>query len=306
MITTQPQQESTFLQDLQTGLDEFQAENKLQADLLLDGTRLFVGDALTAPNAALWIGWLGHEDLADLPLRDKAEEVVRISVSQALALDDDDIDWDLLQRTPRWASHKPTHLLISVALVASIRNHITGYKPSAAEICQILGVLTMYTDHGSAQEFNRVIRVARNLLANLSREELKDFLRILLADGGSKYDGPRTSGFLPKTMYSTVVIVQILALLHLMQLPGPSELFSDDEEVWAAEQLQTRFRSNFGLYVQRGQAKWSDLQHWVEQSQVIPWLHDLESRCIAQGRKFRVWSAQGGSIQDKIQTRAWG
>ena len=36
MITTQPQQESTFLQDLQTGLDEFQAENKLQADLLLD------------------------------------------------------------------------------------------------------------------------------------------------------------------------------------------------------------------------------------------------------------------------------
>ena len=29
MITTQPQQESTFLQDLQTGLDEFQAENKL-------------------------------------------------------------------------------------------------------------------------------------------------------------------------------------------------------------------------------------------------------------------------------------
>ena len=49
-----------------------------------------------------------------------------------------------------------------------------------------------------------------------------------------------------------------------------------------------------------------DIKAWVEQSQVIPWLHDLESRCIAQGRKFRVWSAQGGSIQDKIQTRAWG
>lgn len=49
MITTHPQQESTFLQDLQTGLDQFQSKDKLQADLLLDGTRLFVGDALTAP-----------------------------------------------------------------------------------------------------------------------------------------------------------------------------------------------------------------------------------------------------------------
>ena len=306
MITTQPQQESTFLQDLQTGLDQFQSKDKLQADLMLDGTRLFVGDALTAPGTALWIGWVGDKDLADLPLRGKAEEVVRICVSQALTLEDDDIDWDLLQRTPRWASHKPTHLLIAVALVTTIRNRITGYKPSATEICQILGVLTMYTDRESAQEFNSVIRVARNLLANLSREELKDFLHTLLADGGSKYDGPRTSGFLPKTMHSTAVIVQILALLQLMQLPGPADLFFGDEEIWAAEQLQTRFRSNFGLYVQRGQAKWSDLQHWVEQSQVIPWLRELESRCIAQGRKFRVWSAQGGSIQHKIQTRAWG
>ena len=155
MITTQPQQESTFLQDLQTGLDEFQAENKLQADLLLD--------------------------------------------------------WDQLQRTPRWASHKPTHLLIAVALVTTIRNRITGYKPSATEICQILVVLTMYTDRESAQEFD-----AHN---NISSDDIKA---------------------------------------------------------------------------------------WVEQSQVIPWLHDLESRCIAQGRKFLVWSAQGGSIQDKIQTRAWG
>lgn len=115
MITIKPKQESTFLQDLQTGLDEFQAEDKLQADLMLDGTRLFVGDALTAPGTAIWIGWLGDKDLADLPLRGKAEEVVRISVSQALALDDDDIDWDLLQRTPRWASHKPTHLLIDLS-----------------------------------------------------------------------------------------------------------------------------------------------------------------------------------------------
>ena len=162
---------------------------------MLDGTRLFVGDALTAPGTALWIGWMGDKDLADLPLRGKAEEVVRICVSQALTLEDDDIDWDLLQRTPRWASHKPTHLLIAVALVTTIRNRITGYKPSATEICQILGVLTMYTDRESAHEFNSVIRVARNLLANLSREELKDFLRTLLADGGSKYDGPRTSGF---------------------------------------------------------------------------------------------------------------
>ena len=144
------------------------------------------------------------------------------------------------------------------------------------------------------------------MLANLSSEELKDFLRTLLADGASKYDGPRTSGFLPKTMHSTAVIVRVLALLQLMQLPGPSELFSDDEEIWAAEQLQTRFRSNFGLYVQRGQADWSDLQNWVEQSQVIPWLHELESRCVAHGRKFRVWSAPSGSIQHKIQTRAWG
>ena len=71
-------------------------------------------------------------------------------------------------------------------------------------------------------------------------------------------------------------------------------------------QSDDKLQADLLLDVQRGQAKWSDLQHWVEQSQVIPWLHDLESRCIAQGRKFRVWSAQGGSIQDKIQTRAWG
>ena len=152
MITTQPKQESTFLQDLHTGLDEFQTENGLQADLMLD--------ALTAPGTALWIGWLGDKDLADLPLRGKAEEVVRICVSQALTLDDDDIDWALLQRTPRWASHKSTHLLIAVALVTTIRNRITGYKPSATEICQILGVLTMYTDRESAHEFDSVIRVA--------------------------------------------------------------------------------------------------------------------------------------------------
>ena len=73
MITTQPQQESTFLQDLQTGLDKFQADSKLQADLMLDGTHLFAGDALTVPGTALWIGWLGDKDLADLPLRGKAE-----------------------------------------------------------------------------------------------------------------------------------------------------------------------------------------------------------------------------------------
>ena len=40
---------------------------------MLDGTRLFAGDALTVPGTALWIGWLGDKDLADLPLRGKAE-----------------------------------------------------------------------------------------------------------------------------------------------------------------------------------------------------------------------------------------
>ena len=49
MITQHPHQESTLLQDLQTGLDEFQSRDTPKADLLLDGTRLFRGDALTEP-----------------------------------------------------------------------------------------------------------------------------------------------------------------------------------------------------------------------------------------------------------------
>ena len=47
----------------------------------------------------------------------------------------------------------------------------------------------------------------------------------------------------------------------------------------------------------------SDIKAWV---QVAPWLHDLEERCVEQGINFRVWRAPRGSIQDKIQTRAWG
>lgn len=295
MITTQPQQESTFLQDLQTRLDEFQAENGLQADLLLDGTRLFVGDALTAPGTALWIGWLGDKDLADLPLRAKAEEVIRICVSQALTLDEG-LDWAMIQDTPRWLSNEPAGEILGLALADSIRNRITGRKPSPTEICEILGSLTHHTDRNGVQDFNCLVRVARNLLANLSHAELKEVLRQL-------FEG--RDGYRQTTLHSTVTIVRILALLQVMQLQGPAQLFAGDEEVWAAEQLQSRFRSNFGLYAPDDIAS-SDVQAWVQQSQVAPWLYDLEERCVAQGINFRVWRAPRGSIQDKIQTRAWG
>jgi hypothetical protein len=100
MITTQPQQESTFLQDLQTGLDQFQSRDTPKADLLLEGKHLFRGDALTAPGTALWLGWLG---LADLPAREQVEEVIRICVSDALA-PAEDLDWATIQDTPRWLS----------------------------------------------------------------------------------------------------------------------------------------------------------------------------------------------------------
>ena len=295
LITTQPQQESTFLQDLQTGLDKFQADSKLQADLMLDGTRLFVGDALTAPGTALWIGWLGDKDLADLPLRGKAEEAVRISVTDALALNEN-IDWAMIQDTPRWLINEPAGEILGLALAESIRNRITGHKPSPTEICEILGSLTHHTDRNGVQDFNSLVRVARNLLANLSHAELKEVLRQL-------FDG--RDGYRQTTLHSTVTIVRVLALLQVMQLPGPAQLFSGSEEVWAAEQMQSRFRSNFGLYAPDDIAS-SDIKAWVQQSRVAPWLHDLEERCIAHGRKFRVWSAPRGSIQDKIQTRALG
>ena len=291
MITTQPQQESTFLQDLQTGLDQFQSKDKLQADLLLDGTRLFVGDALTAPGTALWIGWLGHADFADLPARDQAEEVIRICVSDALTLDED-LDWAMIQDTPISLSNEPAGEILGLALAESIRNRITGHKPSPTEICEILGSLTNHTDRNGVQDFNCLVRVARNFLADLSHDELKEVLRQL-------FEG--RDGYRQTTLHSTATIVRILALLQVMQLPGPAQLFSGDEEVWAAEQLQSRFRSNFGLYAPDDIAS-SDIQSWVQQSQVAPWLHDLEE----QGINFRVWRAPRGNIQDKIQTRAWG
>ena len=295
MITSHPQQESTFLQDLQTGLDEFQAEDTLKADLLLDSTRLFRGDALTAPGTALWLGWLGHADFADLPARDQAEEVIRICVSDALTLDED-LDWAMIQDTPIWLSNKPAGEFLGLALAESIRNRITGQKPSPTEICEILGSLTNHTDRNGVQDFNCLVRVARNFLAGISNAELKEVLRQL-------FEG--RDGYRQTTLHSTVTIVRILALLQVMQLPGPAQLFTGDEEVWAAEQLQSRFRSNFGLYAPDDIAS-SDIKAWVEQSQVAPWLHDLEERYVAKRIKFRVWSAQGGSIQDKIQTRAWG
>lgn len=295
MITTQPQQESTFLQDLQTGLDQFQSKDKLQADLMLDGTHLFVGDALTAPGTVLWLGWLGRADLADLPLRGKAEEVVRICVSDALA-PAKDLDWAAIQDTPRWMVNASPNHLLGLALAESIRNRITGHKPSPTEICQVLGALTHYTDRNGVQDFNCLVRVARNFLADLSHAELKEVLRQL-------FEG--REGYRQTTLHSTVTIVRILALLQVMQLPGPAQLFSGSEEVWAAEQLQSRFRSNFGLYAPDDIAS-SDIKAWVQQSRVAPWLHDLEGRCVAQGINFRVWRAPRGSIQDKIQTRAWG
>ena len=295
MITSHPQQESTFLQDLQTGLDEFQAEDTLKADLLLDSTRLFRGDALTAPGTALWLGWLGHADFADLPARDQAEEVIRICVSDALTLDED-LDWAMIQDTPIWLSNKPAGEFLGLALAESIRNRITGQKPSPTEICEILGSLTNHTDRNGVQDFNCLVRVARNFLAGISNAELKEVLRQL-------FEG--RDGYRQTTLHSTVTIVRILALLQVMQLPGPAQLFTGDEEVWAAEQLQSRFRSNFGLYAPDDIAS-SDIKAWVEQSQVAPWLHDLEDRCVAQGINFSVWRAPRGSIQDKIQTRAWG
>lgn len=151
MITSYPQQESTFLQDLQTGLDEFQPEDTLKADLLLDGTHLFRGDALTAPGTALWLGWLGHSDFADLPARDQAEEVIRICVSDALTLDEG-LDWAMIQDTPRWLSNEPAGEILGLALADSIRNRITGRKPSPTEICEILGSLTHHTDRNGIQD----------------------------------------------------------------------------------------------------------------------------------------------------------
>lgn len=295
MITSYPQQESTFLQDLQTGLDEFQPEDTLKADLLLDGTHLFRGDALTAPGTALWLGWLGHSDFADLPARDQAEEVIRICVSDALTLDEG-LDWAMIQDTHRWLSNEPAGEILGLALADSIRNRITGRKPSPTEICEILGSLTHHTDRNGIQDFNCLVRVARNFLADLSNAELKEVLRQL-------FEG--RDGYRQTTLHSTATIVRILALLQVMGLPGPEQLFAGDEEVWAAEQLQSRFRSNFGLYSPYDIAS-SDIKAWVEQSQVALWLHDLEERCVAQGINFRVWIAPRGSIQDKIQTRAWG
>lgn len=295
MITQHPQQESTFLQDLQTGLDQFQSKDKLQADLMLDGTHLFVGDALTAPGTALWLGWLGHADFADLTARDQAEEVIRICVSDALA-PAKDLDWATIQDTPRWMVNASPNHLLGLAFTESIRNRITGQKPSPTEICEILGTLTHYTDRNGVQDFNCLVRVARNFLADLSHAELAEVLRQL-------FEG--RDGYRQTTLHSTVTIVRILALLQVMGLPGPAQLFTGDEEVWAAEQLQSRFRSNFGLYAPDDIAS-SDIKAWVEQSQVAPWLHDLEERCVAQGINFRVWRAPRGSIQDKIQTRAWG
>lgn len=291
MITQHPQQESTFLQDLQTGLDEFQPRDTPKADLLLDGTRLLIGDALTAPGTALWIGWLGHANFADLPARDQAEEVIRICVSDALTLDED-LDWAMIQDTPIWLSNEPAGEILGLALAESIRNRITGHKPSPTEICEILGFLTHYTDRNGVQDFNYLVRVARNFLADLSHDELTEVLRQL-------FEG--RDGYRQTTLHSTVTIVRILALLQVMQLPGPAQLFSGDEEVWAAEQLQSRFRSNFGLYAPDDIAS-RDIKSWIKQSQVAPWLHDLEEK----GINFRVWRAPRGSIQDKIQTRAWG
>lgn len=291
MITQHPQQESTFLQDLQTGLDEFQPRDTPKADLLLDGTRLLIGDALTAPGTALWIGWLGHANFADLPARDQAEEVIRICVSDALTLDED-LDWAMIQDTPIWLSNEPAGEFLGLALAESIRNRITGHKPSPTEICEILGSLTNHTDRNGVQDFNCLVRVARNFLADLSHDELKEVLRQL-------FEG--RDGYRQTTLHSTVTIVRILALLQVMQLPGPAQLFSGDEEVWAAEQLQSRFRSNFGLYAPDDIAS-RDIKSWIKQSQVAPWLYDLE----VQGINFRVWRAPRGSIQDKIQTRAWG
>ena len=295
MITTQPQQESTFLQDLQTGLDQFQAKDKLQADLMLDGTRLFVGDALTETGTALWLGWLGHADFSDLTARDQAEEVIRICVTDALTLDED-LDWAMIQDTPRWLSNEPAGEILGLALAESIRNRITGHKPSPTEICEILGSLTHYTDRNGVQDFNYLVRVARNFLADLSHDELKEVLRQL-------FDG--RDGYRQTTLHSTVTIVRIMALLQVMQLPGPAQLFAGSEEVWAAEQLQLRFRSKLWRWMPDDMAS-SDIQSWVQQSQVSPWLHDLEERCVAQGINFCVWIAQRGSIQHKIQTRAWG
>ena len=294
MITTQPQQESTFLQDLQTGLDQFQAKDKLQADLMLDGTRLFVGDALTEPGTALWIGWL-VKDLADLPLRGKAEEVIRICVTDALTLDED-LDWARIQDTPRWMVNASPNHLLGLAFAESIRNRITGQKPSPTEICQILGALTHYTDRNGVQDFNYLVRVARNFLADLSHDDLKEVLRQL-------FDG--RDGYRQTTLHSTVTIVRIMALLQVMQLPGPAQLFAGSEEVWAAEQLQLRFRSKLWRWMPDDMAS-SDIQSWVQQSQVSPWLHDLEERCVAQGINFCVWIAPRGSIQYKIKTRTWG
>ena len=191
--------------------------------------------------------------------------MIRICVSDALTLDED-LDWAMIQDTPISLSNEPAGEILGLALAESIRNRITGHKPSPTEIC--------------------------NFLADLSHDELKEVLRQL-------FEG--RDGYRQTTRHSTATIVRILALLQVMQLPGPAQLFSGDEEVWAAEQLQSRFRSNFGLYAPDDIAS-SDIQSWVQQSQVAPWLHDLEE----QGINFRVWSAPSGSIQHKIQTRAWG
>ena len=169
MITQHPQQDSTFLQDLQTGLDEFQPRDTPKADLLLDGTRLFRGDALTEPGTALWIGWLGHADFADLPARDQAEEAIRICISDALA-PAKDLDWAKIQDTPRWMVNASSNHLLGLALAESIRNRITGQKPSPTEICQILGALTHYPDRNGVQDFNCLVRVARNFLSDLSHD----------------------------------------------------------------------------------------------------------------------------------------
>ena len=293
MITQYPQQESTFLQDLQMGLDEFQPRDTPKADLLLEGKRLFIGDALTAPGTALWLGWLGHADFADLPARKQVEEVIRICVSDALA-PAEDLDWATIQDTPRWMVNASPNHMLGLAFAESIRNRITGQKPSPTEICQILGALTHYTDRNGVQDFNCLVRVARNFLADLSHDELKEVLRQL-------FEG--RDGYRQTTLHSTVTIVRILALLQVMQLPGPAQLFTEDEEVWAAEQLQSRFRSTT---IAPDDIASSDIQSWVQQSQVSPWLHDLEERCVAQGINFHVWRAPRGSIQHKIQTRAWG
>ena len=117
------------------------------------------------------------------------------------------LDWDLLQNTPRWAVIASPNHLLGLALAESIRNRITGHKPSPTEICEIIGSLTHHTDRNSVQDFNCLVRGARNFLADLSHAELKEVLRKL-------FEG--RDGYHQTTLHSTVTIVRILALLQVL------------------------------------------------------------------------------------------